>query len=78
MHITNISEAKSQLSALIEQVRHGKEVIIGKAGRPVAKIVPFGPSDTPRKPGALRGQIRIADDFDDLPDDLRAAFGVEE
>ena len=41
MVITNISEAKAQLSALIEQVRAGKEVVIGKAGKPVAKLVPY-------------------------------------
>ena len=72
MHITNISEAKSQLSALIEQVRQGKEVIIGKAGKPVAKLIRYEPDDTPRIPGALRGQIRIAPDFDELPDALGA------
>ena len=39
MHITNISEAKAQLSALIERVMTGEDIIIGKAGKPVAKIV---------------------------------------
>ena len=73
MYITNISEAKSQFSALIEQVRQGKEVIIGKAGQPVAKLVRYESGDTPREPGTLRGKIRIADDFDDLP----AAFGID-
>jgi prevent-host-death family protein len=77
VHITNISEAKSQLSALIEQVRQGKEVIIGIAGRPVAKLVPYGPGDSPRSPGALKGQIRLAEDFDDVPHDLKAAFGID-
>lgn len=78
MHITNISEAKSQLSALIEQVQTGKEVVIGKAGKPVAKLVRFESSDAPRSPGALRGKIHIAEDFDELPKDLRNAFGMEE
>mgnify|MGYP003566088017 CR=1 FL=1 len=41
MHITNISEAKAQLSALIEKVLSGEEVIIGKAGKPVAKLVRY-------------------------------------
>ncbi len=77
MHITNISEAKAQLSALIEQVQAGKEVIIGKAGKPVAKIIRYEMSESPRTPGALRGQIQIADDFDELPDDIRRAFGME-
>ena len=39
MHITNISEAKAHLSALIERVRAGEEIIIGKSGKPVAKLV---------------------------------------
>ena len=77
MHITNISEAKAQLSALVEEVLSGKEVIIGKAGKPVVKMVRYERSDAARTPGALRGKIRIADDFDELPDDLAAAFGAD-
>lgn len=76
MTITNISEAKAQLSALLERVRKGEEIILGKAGRPIAKIVPFDMSTVPRQPSALRGQIKIADDFDELPEDIAAAFGV--
>ena len=78
MHITNISEAKAQLSALIEKVIAGKEVIIGKAGKPVARLVRYERSEQPRRPGALRGKIRIAGDFDELPEDLARAFGVIE
>ena len=74
--IANISDAKAQLSALIEKVAAGQEVIIGKAGRPVAKLVKYEPNERPRSPGALRGKIRIADDFDDLPEDIAAAFGM--
>ncbi|MDW7709363.1 MAG: type II toxin-antitoxin system prevent-host-death family antitoxin [Deferrisomatales bacterium] len=77
MHVTNISEAKAQLSALIEQVLAGKEVIIGKAGKPIAKLIPFDPNREPRRPGALRGKIRIADDFDTLPDDIAEALGMK-
>ena len=76
MQITNITEAKAQLSALIEKVVHGEEVIIGKAGKPVARLVPFERLSRPREPGALRGRIVIAGDFDDLPDDLKQAFGM--
>ncbi len=77
MHITNISEAKAQLSSLIEQVLAGRDVVIGKAGKPVARIVPFERSTEDRRPGALRGRIRIAADFDELPDDLAEAFGMK-
>jgi prevent-host-death family protein len=75
--VTNISEAKAQLSALIERVLAGEEIVIGKAGKPVAKLVPFERPHRPRVAGALKGRIRIADDFDELPDDLRTAFGVD-
>lgn len=76
MHITNISEAKARLSALIEKVINGEEVIIGKAGKPVAKIIRYDPCEAPRVPGALRGKIKIAEDFDELPEDIAAAFGM--
>ena len=75
MHIINISEAKAQLSSLIEKVMGGQEVIIGKAGKPVAKLVRYERSDEPRKPGALQGKIVISKDFDELPEDIAEAFG---
>jgi prevent-host-death family protein len=76
MYITNISEAKAQLSALIERVVAGEEIIIGKAGKPVARIVRYEREPGPRVPGALRGKIKIAEDFDELPEDIAAAFGM--
>ncbi len=76
MHITNISEAKAQLSSLIEKVVSGQEVIIGKAGKPVAKLVPYERSQETRRPGALRGKIKISEDFDELPDDITEALGM--
>jgi prevent-host-death family protein len=77
MHITNISEAKAQLSALIEKVLAGEEVIIGKAGKPVAKLVRYQRSEEQRRSGALKGQIKIADDFDELPEDIAETFGMK-
>ena len=77
MQITNISEAKAQLSALIEKVLAGEDVIIGKAGKPVAKLIRYENSRQPRRPGVLKGQIKIADDFDTLPEDHAKAFGME-
>ncbi len=76
MHITNISDAKAQLSALVEKAIAGKEVIIGKSGKPVAKLVRYEVSEENRVPGALRGKIKIADDFDELPDDIAKSLGV--
>ena len=78
MPITNISEAKAQLSALIERVIAGEEIIIGKAGKPVARLSKFDRPAGYRQPGALRGLIRIAEDFDELPKELQAAFGMNE
>ncbi len=78
MLITNVSEAKAQLSALIERVLAGEEIIIGRAGKPVAKLVRFERGEERRVPGALAGQIHMADDFDELPDDLQEAFGLDD
>jgi prevent-host-death family protein len=77
MIIKNISQAKAELSALIDAVAHGQQVMIGKAGKPVAKLVPYGAAAAPRRPGALKGKIKIAADFDVLPDDLADAFGAK-
>ena len=77
MQITNISEAKAQLSALIEKVLAGEDVIIGKAGKPVARLIRYEHRRPLRRPGALKGKIKIADDFDELPDDIAAAFGMK-
>lgn len=76
MRMANISEAKAQLSALIEKVMAGEEVIIGKAGKPVARLIKYENNRKARRPGALKGKIKIADDFDVLPDDLAEAFGM--
>jgi prevent-host-death family protein len=78
MYITSISEAKARLSFLIEKVLAGEEVLIGKAGKPVAKLVRYERCDKKRTPGALKGKIKIAKDFDVLPKDLAEAFGASE
>jgi prevent-host-death family protein len=70
----NMHEAKSQLSRLVEKAAEGEEVIIAKAGQPVAKLVPIRGRVEPRLLGAFEGQIRIHPDFDDLPHDIQAVF----
>ncbi len=72
--MVNIHEAKTHLSRLLERVSAGEEIVIAKAGRPVARLVPYEESLEPRKPGAWKGRVWIADDFDELPPDLLAAF----
>jgi prevent-host-death family protein len=78
MSVVNIHEAKTHLSRLLERVSAGEEIVIAKAGRPVAKLVPFFESDEPRKMGGWKGRVWIAEDFDELPPDLLAAFYGED
>jgi prevent-host-death family protein len=78
MVIRNISQAKAELSALIAMVQQGDEVILSKAGKPVAKIVPYSGAAQSRVPGSMKGEIWIAPDFDELPDDMAEAFGMRE
>lgn len=68
-------EAKSQLSRLVELAESGEDVIIQRSGRPVARLVAV----QRRRPiaeafGALRGDVELAPDFDDLPPDLAEHF----
>ena len=60
----NIHEAKTHFSRLLARVRAGEEIVIAHAGNPVARLVPITDRGRPRIPGAARGQVRIADDFD--------------
>jgi len=71
----NMHEAKTHLSRLVEQVQDGEEVVIAKAGKPVARLVKVKPDDGRRPRGLLKGRIQIPDDFDDpLPDDILDLF----
>lgn len=71
----NIHQAKTQLSKLIERVRLGEEVVIAKAGRPVARLVPEAQRSKARQLGTGRGEIVIHDSFyEDLPDWLLDLF----
>jgi prevent-host-death family protein len=75
METVNIHQAKTQLSKLVERAAAGEEIVIAKAGKPVARIVPLAPASSPRKPGLLKGKIRIGKNFDDpLADSVLAAF----
>jgi prevent-host-death family protein len=75
MPTVNIHAAKSQLSRLLDAAVAGEEVIIAKAGKPIARLVPIEPKKERRKLGTLAGQFHVPDDFDDLlPDDILDAF----
>ena len=70
----NVHEAKTHLSRLLEAVEAGEDVVIARAGKPIARLVPAAARTQPRTPGAWQGQVVIADDFDETPEDLIAAF----
>ena len=79
MKITNIHEAKTHLSRLIESVIAGEEVIIAKAGKSLVKLIPYEETKQPRTPGGWKGKVTMSDDFDEeLPDDILASFIGEE
>jgi prevent-host-death family protein len=65
MTVFNIHEAKTHFSKLLERVLNGEEVIIAKAGKPVARILPMVTNVSPRVPGVDRGKVTIMPNFDD-------------
>ena len=74
----NVHEAKTHLSRLLEEVEGGGEVIIARAGKPVARLVPHRGERKPREPGLLKGRIWIADDFDEPDEQLERDFGLRD
>lgn len=77
MTVVNMHEAKTHLSRLVDRAARGEDVVIAKAGRPVARLVAYEGDDTPRMLGGWKGRVWIADDFDELPPELLAAFEAE-
>jgi prevent-host-death family protein len=72
--IVNMHDAKTHLSKLVAEVAAGEEIVIAKAGRPVAKLVRYDQPRPRRTPGAWKGRVWMSDDFDELPPELLAAF----
>lgn len=72
--IMNTHQAKSNLSKLIEQALAGQEVVIAKAGKPVAKLVAYKEKLKPRQPGLWKGKIWVADDFDEEDEEINKLF----
>ena len=70
----NVYEAKTNLSKLIDRALAGEDVVIARAGKPIARLVPASTRTKPRTPGAWRGQGWIAEDFDETSEELIAAF----
>jgi prevent-host-death family protein len=67
-------EAKTHFSRLVERVEAGEEILIARAGRPVARLVPLQARTRERVPGRWRGRVRLAPDFDQTDPSLLDAF----
>jgi antitoxin (DNA-binding transcriptional repressor) of toxin-antitoxin stability system len=73
--IYNLGEAKASLSRLVDRAAHGEEIILAKAGKPLAKLVRFLQPPIPRQPGGWEGRMRVGEDFDaPLSPEVEAAF----
>jgi len=76
MRTVKVHEAKTHLSRLLERVEKGEEITIARGNLPVARLVPV--TALPRRPGRLKGRIRVSKDFDaPLPAEILAAFRGE-
>lgn len=72
--IQSISEAKAHFSAIIDDASGGQTFVICRAGRPLAILSKYVPPAHRRRPDSLKGKIRMADDFDALPEGFEEAF----
>ena len=71
--IINIHEAKTHLSKIVDEVAAGREVIIAKAGKPMARLVPLVTAPRPKKLGLLKGKLKVPDDFNKPLEDSELA-----
>ena len=74
MHLENIHKAKTNLSKLIEEAYNGEDVIICKAGKPIARIIPYQKQQLERIPGLWKGKVTVMEDFEILPESISKAF----
>lgn len=74
MQIVNIHQAKTNLSKLIEEVTSGKDVVIAKAGKPVAKLVAYKEKAKPRKFGLWKGKVWMSPDFNEEDPEINKMF----
>jgi prevent-host-death family protein len=72
--VVNVHAAKTNLSRLLERVEAGEEVVIGRAGKPIARLVPYVAERPARVFGALRGEIRILPGFDESDEEIAREF----
>jgi prevent-host-death family protein len=75
MRTVNIHAAKTHLSRLVDDAAHGEEIVIAKAGKPVARLMPLADGRPKRRLGTLAGKLHVSDDFDaPLPDEILDEF----
>ena len=76
--VVNVYDAKTNLSKLLDRVEQGEEIVLGRAGRPVARLSAYRRRRSPRVPGRLAGKIEMAADFSETPEWLIEAFEAGE
>ena len=77
MKTVNLHAAKTHLSRLVDEAVGGEEVVIAKAGKPMVRLVAVEAARRRRGFGMLKGKIWMSDDFNELPDDVAIAFGID-
>ncbi|HMC61119.1 MAG TPA: type II toxin-antitoxin system Phd/YefM family antitoxin [Candidatus Solibacter sp.] len=78
MKTVNIHAAKTHFSTLVEEAAAGQEIIIAKAGKPMARLAPLQQKSFDRKPGRLKHLIKVHANFDDpLPPEIAGPFGMD-
>lgn len=76
--VIDVDDAKTDLAMLMDRVSNGEELVLGRAGRPVARLIPYAMSRRPRQSGRLSGRVWIAPDFDETPAGTIADFERED
>jgi prevent-host-death family protein len=76
MRQVNVHGAKTHLSQLLQEVEDGEEIVIARAGKPVAKLVAYRPEPKPREPGWAKGRIEILEGFDEVDEQIARDFGL--
>jgi prevent-host-death family protein len=77
MKTVNLHAAKTHLSRLVDEAVDGEDIVIAKAGKPMVRLVALGAARRRRGFGMLKGRIWMSDDFNELPDDVAMAFGID-
>jgi prevent-host-death family protein len=74
--VLNLTEAKAKFSEVVDRASHGEEIIVTRMGHRVARIARYEPTAASRRLGLFEGQIRLAEEFDDWPEDIARDLGL--